>query len=77
MARDGLDKARFLGVIAQCRANLIDGEIDAALEINKGVRIPDMFANLVARHHLSSVFHEHEKDREMLTLQSYRVTTLV
>jgi hypothetical protein len=35
-----------------------------------------MFTNLVARHHLSSAFHEHEKDGEMLTLQFYRVTAL-
>jgi hypothetical protein len=77
MTGDSLDESRLLSVIAQCRADLVDGEVNTSLKINKGVRIPDVVADLVSRHDLTGMFREHEKDSELLRLKSYDIAMLV
>jgi hypothetical protein len=69
VARDCLDKAWFLGIIAQCCSNLVDGEVDAAFEIDKGVVSPDVLVNFFAGDDLSSAFYEQEKNSELLPLE--------
>ena len=57
-AREGFDKARFVGGIAQCLPQSHDGNVEAFLEIDKGPVGPKPHAKRVARDQLSGTFEQ-------------------
>jgi hypothetical protein len=74
-ARDGFDETRICCVVSQRGANLVDGEIDSAVEVDKGVS-PDVLVNFVPRDNLPCMLGKHEQHGELLRLELYRDAAL-
>ena len=72
----GFDESWIIRFIAQCRANLVDGEVDAAFKIDKGVVAPDALVNFLAGDDLSVAFDHQKKDSNLLRPEFDHVATL-
>src|SRR5262249_48257942 len=68
-AGESLDKAGFFRVVRERRANLVDREVDAVFEIDKGGVCPQVQADLFARDHPAGALGEKLKQAEGLRLQ--------
>jgi hypothetical protein len=72
----GFDETRLLGIVAQRCANLVDGEVDAAIEVNEGVTIPDALVNFLTGDDLSCAFDQQKKDNNLLRPEFDHVAAL-
>ena len=57
-------------------ADLVDGEVDTALEIDEGVISPDLLVNLFAGNDLTSALHEQQQDSKLLRLKLEHMAAL-
>jgi hypothetical protein len=71
-----LDVARLLRIVSERHADLVDGEVDAALEVDKGGVTPQMTLNVAAADHLSVTIEEQQENLEGLRRQFDRSSTL-
>jgi hypothetical protein len=62
----GFDESWIIRFIAQGRANLINGEVDAAFKIDKGVVAPDALVNFLTGDDLSGALGQQKKDSNLL-----------
>jgi hypothetical protein len=65
-AGQGVDEPRRLRVVAQRLPDLVDAEVQAAVEIHEGVLPPQLLADLLARHHVAGAAGEEEQNLERL-----------
>ena len=68
-ATSGGDEARILRVVRQGLAQLVDGSVQAGVEVDEGVRRPEALAKLVARNHFSGPLQEDGEHGEGALLQ--------
>src|SRR5690348_9593644 len=59
----------MVGVVAEGAADLVNGEVDAALEVNERGVSPEMFLDLLARDDRAGVSHQQKEHLEWLRLQ--------
>src|SRR5262249_2602172 len=64
-----LDEAGMFGVIAECRAQPLDGGIQAVVEVDKCPVGPELLAELFAGQHFSRSLEQHHQHVERLSLQ--------
>lgn len=69
-ARNGFDKGRVFGVIAECLAEAFDGGIEAGFEVHKGVRGPEGGTEFVAGDKLAAMLEEFQEDLIGLVLKT-------
>jgi hypothetical protein len=62
---------RFVGAIAESGANLVDGEVDASLEVDEGVGVPDALSDLFAGNSLTGALRQHDEQGELFRLESH------
>jgi len=72
--RDGLDEARAARAVAERLAHLRDAEVQVALEIDEPAIVPDVLAELVARHEYAVVGDEQAECLQRLTGQVDQAT---
>jgi len=71
-ARNGLEVAGIFRVVCQHFADLLYAEINAPLEVHKGVVAPEAASNLLPGHDLSGPFRKQEEDTERLWMDLQR-----
>src|SRR5208337_1296486 len=76
-ARQRLDELRPVRIVAQRLAQLLDGRIQAVLEIHKRVRRPDPRAQFLSRHHFSRFFQQRCQHLHRLLLYLVLLPALV
>src|SRR5215472_12944025 len=67
-SRERLHEARVLRRVSQNLANLVNGCVQVALDIDEGVR-PEALLQLLSRHDLSGTFKQYGKDLEGLAAE--------
>ncbi len=67
--RQSFHKTRALGRVSQYLADLLDGGVDAVLEVYESVGRPEPFLNLFSGDHLSRAFEKHRQDLKWLACQ--------
>jgi hypothetical protein len=67
--RDGLDEAWALCRISEGRAQLGHGFVQAAIEVDKGVRRPKFLAKFFPRDDIARVLHQESQNLEWLFLE--------
>jgi hypothetical protein len=72
---NGLDEARILSRIAQRFSYLVDGFVEAMIEIYDRLA-PKLFAQRLSGYQLSGFIQQHRQDLERLLLQPYAQATL-
>ena len=70
-SRHSLDKTGRICRIAQGRAELHDGGVDAAIELHDRVVRPEPFSDLLPRNHLAFAKKEHLQNLELLLRKAY------
>ncbi len=58
----GFDITRIVGRFPERVAQLLNGGVDAVIELHDGVVRPKAEANLLAQHHLAGMLQQHTKD---------------
>src|ERR1700686_480266 len=61
-----LDKARFLGIVAQDIANLTDAEVQSTFKVDERISSPQLFSNGFAGNQLSRRAGQQNKDSKWL-----------
>jgi hypothetical protein len=74
--RHGFDVAWVFGGIAKRPPQLIDGGVEAVLEIDEGPFPPDLLAQLLACHHLAGTLEQEKQNGEGLTRQANATAAL-
>ncbi len=64
-----MNEARFIGAIAKGVAYLLNGVIDAVLEVNESVVAPKLFLNLLSSDKLTGSRSEKDQELEGLGLE--------
>jgi hypothetical protein len=72
-ARNGFDIAWLVCAVSQCGADLIDGEVDAAFEVDEGVVAPDVLVDFFAGDNLSGALCQEQEHGKRLRLEPDRV----
>src|SRR6185436_5536221 len=67
--RHRLYVARFIRRFPECLPQLLDGGVDAVVELDDGVVGPELLSNLFAQHYLAGIFQKHEQDLEGLLVK--------
>ena len=67
-ARDGFDEARVVGGIIECRAQLLDGRVEAVVKFDECVGWPEPLADLLPRCQFTPTVQQHREDLEGLVL---------
>src|SRR3954454_17790439 len=67
--RQSLHEGWFLGIVAQSGAQLIDGLVQTALEINEGVFRPELPAEFVPGYHFAGALQQKDQRLERLFLK--------
>jgi hypothetical protein len=62
--------ARLIGGVVQCRPQALDCRVQAVFEIDKCIRWPELFLQLLARDRFPRPLQQHLQDRERLALQT-------
>src|SRR5581483_8439263 len=75
-ASQGLDKTRIRCRVPERLTDLVDRGVQAVVEINKGVSLPDFFAKLIAADDLSGSLEKRGENLERLLLKSYPIALL-
>src|SRR5215470_2937884 len=68
-ARQGFDKTRIVGRIAECFAQFVDGRVQAVVEVDERIRGPVVVAQLFPGHHFAWPLQQDGKDVKRLFLQ--------
>ena len=66
-----MHEAWRLGAVAQGLADLVDAEVQAAVEVDEGVLAPQLLADLFARDHLAGPAGQEPQDFERLGRQAH------
>jgi hypothetical protein len=74
--RNRLDVSRTIRIVPESRPDLVDAEINAAIEVNKRVVSPDTLLNLRTADDFSRPLREHMQDNELLWLEFEKDTAL-
>jgi hypothetical protein len=69
-AWDGFDEARAVGGIAEGIADLVDGFVEAVVEVDIGVGGPETFLQIFAGDDLAGMVEEHREDADGLFLEA-------
>ena len=64
-----LHEARISGRVPQGFADLVDGRVEAVIEVNKRVSGPELFAQVLAGNHVAGMFEQQSKHLERLLLE--------
>ena len=75
--RNSLHIARLVRRIPQRQAQLLDGSVDAVVELDNRVIRPQLLANLLPRHQLAGRFQQHFQNLEGLFLKANLAVVLV
>jgi len=67
--RQGLDEARIFRRVAQYLANFVNGRAEAVLNVNEGLGIPKLHAQLFARDNLAGLLKQRDKNLKGLLLE--------
>jgi hypothetical protein len=70
-AREGFDEARPHGVVAQDRAQPLDGGVDAVLEVDRRAVGPQALPDVVTGHHVARAIEHQRQELEALFLQPH------
>jgi hypothetical protein len=74
--RDGLNVPRLVCIVSQSRADLVDGEVDAAFEVDEGVVAPDVLVNFFAGDNLPRAFYQEQENGKLLRPEPDQVSAL-
>jgi hypothetical protein len=66
-AGQGLDEPWTPRIVAECRADRCDAEVQAAIELDEGGAAPDVAAKVVPAHDLTGPNHEEREDLQGLS----------
>src|SRR5215467_11719203 len=61
-----LDVLRAVSWVAECLPQLLDGGIDAVVELYDSVVRPELLANLFPQHHFPDIFQQQRQDLDGL-----------
>jgi uncharacterized protein (DUF1786 family) len=69
-AGQGFDVARTRSRVAQSLAQLIDGGVQAVVEIDEGIGGPELLAHLLARNHIAGTLEKQGQHLQRLILKA-------
>src|SRR5271163_4949341 len=72
--RNGFNVPRIVGVVPEGASQLSNCDPQAAVEIDKGIFLPDAAPNCRPSDHLASVFQQDYQESKRLLLQTYPLT---
>ena len=67
--RESLDKPWIFSTVVECVAQLLGRGVETVIEVDKGARRPQPFAQGLTRYDLSRVLQEHRQHLKWLLLQ--------
>jgi len=76
LLRKGLDITWRVGVVVECLTQLLNGGVEAVLEINEGVLRPEAFAEVVAGDDFAGAFQQDGQNFDRLAVEVELVAEL-